>query len=212
MLIHCPDCFKKISRQSDTCVHCGFPLAKFYREKEADKKEKEKINKLVRDEIKKFNETQLKVEGVSKEEYKKKWGYTPWELEMKKQKVKENPNKYPNFNFNKNYKNQFNKYAEKAKEKAKEKLRRQKEKEREEKKREVASFKHSNWYASRDEKIIWGVCAGIAHKMEKPVSEIRKYFLIGFFFGAPGLYLIFNLLFKQVNTLNDDGEIRRTDF
>jgi len=76
----------------------------------------------------------------------------------------------------------------------------------------VQEYKKNSWYSSRDEKIIWGVCAGISHKMEKPVGEIRKYFLIGFCFGSPALYLIFALLFKQVNTLNDEGTIRDTDF
>ena len=76
----------------------------------------------------------------------------------------------------------------------------------------IKKYKKNNWYCSQDEKKLWGVCAGIAHKTQQPLDTIRKYFLLSCFFGGPILYLIFALLFKQVNTLNDEGSIRSTDF
>lgn len=52
-LMKCPECGKEVSDQSETCIHCGYPLKKESKEAEniseeekveTDSKEKEKFN------------------------------------------------------------------------------------------------------------------------------------------------------------------------
>ena len=186
-LTSCFDCKRKISYDADTCPQCGCDMA------------------AARRNIQISIDRELVNEGFSADDeglkaYEKKFGKGPRANMYHKSMIR----MYPDL-----YGKEYNVDGTKKSEEELEQIKGEDEVERRE---YIGEFKQTNWYSSRDEKIIWGVCAGIAHKMEKPVSEIRKYFLIGVFLGGPALYLIFALLFKQVNTLNDDGEIRQTDF
>lgn len=54
-LMKCPECGKEVIDQSETCIHCGYPLKKESKEAEntseekveTDSKEKEKFKKMV---------------------------------------------------------------------------------------------------------------------------------------------------------------------
>ena len=36
MLIKCPECGKEVSSEAKTCIHCGYPIAKFIAQKEEE--------------------------------------------------------------------------------------------------------------------------------------------------------------------------------
>ena len=40
MLINCPECNKEISSEAKQCIHCGYPIADFLKQKEKEIKKK----------------------------------------------------------------------------------------------------------------------------------------------------------------------------